>query len=157
MIKSWMIIGGITFLLGLSGGLVTPKGVQWFNRLRRPNWLTFEKAIPIIWTIVFTCGAWSAVLVWEQDPGSSRTWLLMGIYLLLELVTLAYSPVMLGVQSLKVGTIIGGTGLLLAILLTILVAQVSGWAALLLAPYLIWSPIGTYTTWEMARLNPLDG
>jgi translocator protein len=156
MIKSWMVIGGITFLLGLGGSLVTPKGVQWFKRLRRPRWLTFEKAIPIIWTVVFTCAAWSAVLVWEQDPGSSKTWLLMGGYLLLELVTLAYSPVMLGMQSLKVGTIIGGTGALLAVLLTALVAQVSGWAALLLVPYLIWSPIGTYTTWEMARLNPLE-
>jgi tryptophan-rich sensory protein len=156
MIKSWMVIGGITFLLGLGSSLVTPKGVQWFNRLRRPSWLTFEKAIPVIWTIVFTCGAWSAILVWEKDPGSSRTWLLMGVYLLLELVTLSYSPVMLGVRSLKVGTIIGGAGALLGILLTILVAQVSGWAALLLVPYLIWSPIGTYTTWQMAQLNPLD-
>jgi tryptophan-rich sensory protein len=24
----------------------------------------------------------------------------------------------------------------------------------LLVPYVIWSPIGTYTTWEMMQLNP---
>ncbi|HEY9813633.1 MAG TPA: TspO protein, partial [Candidatus Sericytochromatia bacterium] len=26
----------------------------------------------------------------------------------------------------------------------------------LLLPYVIWSPIGTYTTWEMMKLNPND-
>jgi len=156
MIKPWMVIGGITFALALAiGSLVTPKGTQWFNRLRRPDWLSFEKAIPLIWTFIFTCGAGSATLVWQKDPGSSRTWLLMGLYLLLELVTLAYSPVMLRRESLKVGTLIGGTGAILAGILAILVAQVSNLALILLIPYLLWSPIGTYTTWIMARLNPL--
>ncbi|HEY9628893.1 MAG TPA: tryptophan-rich sensory protein [Coleofasciculaceae cyanobacterium] len=157
MIKPWMIIGGIMLALALAiGSLVTPKGTQWFNRLTRPRWLTFEKAIPFIWTFVFTCGAASATLIWEEDPGSSQTWLLMGLYLLLELVTLAYSPIMLRMQSLKVGTLIGGAGAVLAVILAIWVAQISGWALILLIPYLIWSPIGTYTTWAMSRLNPLD-
>ncbi|MBD3880528.1 TspO/MBR family protein [Phormidium tenue FACHB-886] len=157
MIRPWMIIGGVTFVLAMAiGSIVTPKGVQWFRRLRRPAWLTFEKAIPVIWTIVFTCGAWSATLVWQQDPGSSRTWLLMAFYLLLELVTLSYNPAMLLTRHLRVGTAIGGTGAVLGLVLAILVSQVSGTAALLLLPYLIWAPIGTYTTWEMARLNPQD-
>jgi tryptophan-rich sensory protein len=157
MLKSWMVIGGITLLLGgLAGVLVPPRGNKWFRRLRRPRWLTFEKAIPIIWTTIFICGAWSATIVWEQDPGSSKTWFLMGFYLLLELITLSYTSVMCTVRRLNVGTIIGGTGLILAILLAIMVWQVSGWAALLLLPYLLWSPIGTYTTWEMSRLNPTD-
>ncbi|MDP5339611.1 MAG: TspO protein, partial [Nodularia sp. (in: cyanobacteria)] len=26
----------------------------------------------------------------------------------------------------------------------------------LLVPYLLWSPIGTYTTWKMISLNPQD-
>jgi translocator protein len=157
MIKPWMVIGGITFALALAiASLVTPKGIQWFKRLRRPNWLTFEKAIPLIWTFIFTCGAGSATLVWEKEPGSSQTWLLMGLYLLLELVTLAYSPVMLGMQSLKVGTIIGGAGAIISVILAILAAQISNLALILLIPYLLWSPIGTYTTWVMSQINPLD-
>jgi translocator protein len=27
------------------------------------------------------------------------------------------------------------------------------WAAVLLIPYLLWSPIGTFTTWQMDKLN----
>ncbi len=156
MIKSWMVIGGVTLLVGFGSALIRPRDVRWFARLRRPRWLTFEALIPVIWTVIFVCGAWSAYIVWEKDPGSTRTWLLMGLYLLLEVVTCSYTAVMLWVHSLKVGTIIGGTGAILGILLTLLVLPISGWAALLLLPYDLWSPIGTYTTWEMIKLNPGD-
>ena len=152
MIRSWMVIGGITFLVALFANLITPKDIQWFKRLRRPSWLTFEKAIPLIWITVFICGAWSAYIVWEN----TRNWLLMGFYVLVEIVTVAYNPGMLRLRSLKVGTIIGGIGAILGILLALTVLPISGLAAALLLPYVIWSPIGTYTTWEMMRLNPVN-
>lgn len=158
MLQPWMIIGGITLLLGiLGGGLVRPSGIKWFKRLQRPRWLTFEPLIPVIWTFVFTCGAISAIQVWEQDPGSSKTWFLMGFYVLVELVTLAYSPATLFLKNLKVGTIVGAVGFVLALILAITVFPISRSATLLLLPYLLWSPIGTYTTWEMMRLNPQEG
>ncbi|PPS39803.1 TspO/MBR family protein [Chroococcidiopsis sp. TS-821] len=156
MIRSWMVIGAVAFLVALGANLITRGDRQWFKRLRRPGWLTFEPLIPIIWTIIFICGAWSAYIVWEANPGTSFTWLLMGCYLLLEIVTVAYTPVMFRTRSLRVGTIIGGTGAIIGLLLTLTVLPISGWAALLLVPYLLWSPIGTYTTWAMMRLNPAD-
>ncbi len=152
MIRSWMVIGGVTLLVALGANIITPKDVKWFKRLRRPSWLTFEAAIPIIWTIVFICGAWSAYIVWEN----TKNWYLMGFYLLVEIVIIAYNPVMLRTHSLRNGTIIGGTGAILGILLTLTVLPISIWAAALLLPYIIWSPIGTYTTWEMMKLNPQD-
>ena len=152
MIRSWMVIGGVTLLVALAANFFTPSDRQWFKRLRRPRWLTFEAAIPLIWTIIFICGAWSAYIVWE----STKSWLLMGLYLLLEIVTIAYTPVMFRLRSLRVGTIIGGIGAVIGILLALVVLSISGWAALLLLPYVLWSPIGTYTTWEMSRLNPED-
>ena len=155
MIKSWMVIGGVTLLVALAANFFSKQDRQWFQRLRRPRWLFFEAAIPLIWTVIFICGAWSAYIVWEE-PSSGRNWLLMGFYLLLEIVTIAYTPVMFRLRSLRVGTIIGGTGAILGVLLTLTVLPVSGWAALLLLPYVIWSPIGTYTTWEMMHLNPAD-
>jgi len=157
MIKSWMVIGGIALLLAILGSsILHPKGVQWFNRLRRPQWLTFEKLIPLIWTFVLTCGVWSAVQVWEQDPGSTKTWTLMAGYLLLELAILAYSPALLIGRSLKLGTIVGAVGFVIGLILAIAVLNVTDSAALLLLPFLLWSPIGTYTTWVMLQLNPTE-
>jgi translocator protein len=156
MIKSWMVIGGVAFLVALAANLITPSDRQWFKRLQRPRWLTFEAAIPVIWIVIFICAAWSAYIVWEKTPGATSTWLIMGLYLLLEIITIAYTPVMFRLRSLKVGTILGGTGFIIGALLILAVLSISGWAALLLVPYFLWSPIGTYTTWEMIKLNPQD-
>ncbi len=156
MIKSWMVIGGVAFIVALAANVIGPEDRKWFKRLQRPRWLTFEAAIPLIWTVIFICGAWSAYIVWERNPGTTATWWLMGLYLLLEVATIAYTPVMFKLRSLKIGTIIGGTGFVIAVVLALFVLQVSGNAALLLVPYLLWSPIGTYTTWAMTKLNPTE-
>ncbi|MUL35397.1 TspO/MBR family protein [Gloeocapsopsis dulcis] len=154
MLKPWMVIGGITLLIALATLFLRPRDTQWAKNLKRPKWLVFEPLIPVIWTIVFTGGALSAATIWERDPGSLPTWLLMGLYLLLEIITVTYIPATLRSHNLKVGTILGGSGVILGIILILLVWNISGVAALLLLPYLLWSPVGTYTTWEMMQLNP---
>ena len=156
IIPSWLVIGGVTILVALVGNRLSSKDIRWFKRLRRPQWLTFEWAIPFIWMFIFICGAISAYLVWETDPSSLTTWLLMGFYLLVEVAIVAYTPVMCKLRSLKVGTIIGATGFFLGLILTLMVFPISSWAGFLLLPYLLWSPIGTYVTWQMMHLNPRD-
>jgi tryptophan-rich sensory protein len=156
MIKSWMVIGAVTFLIEFGSFLITPRDVKWFATLRRPRWLVFEPLIPIIWNVILICGAASANIIWQKNPGSWFTWLLMGLYLLLEIITVAYIPMMLRLRSLRTGEIIGATGLVLSILLTVSVLPISVVAALLFVPYLAWSPIGTFTTEELVQLNPED-
>lgn len=157
MIPSWLPIGIVTLAVPFSfNRLISSKDFRWFKRLRRPNWLTFEWAIPFIWITVFICGAWSAYNVWESNPGTISTWLLMGFYLLVEIAISLYTLVMCKTRSLKVGTIIGGTGFFLGAILAVTILPISKTAFLLLLPYLLWSPIGTFVTWQMMQLNPMD-
>ncbi len=156
MIKSWMVIAAVTFLIEFGSFFITPRDVKWFARLSRPRWLVFEPLIPFIWTFIFICGAASANIVWQKNPGGLITWVFMGFYLLLEIITVAYIPLMLRWRSLRVGEIVGSSGVILGVLLTISVLPISKLAALLLVPYLIWSPVGTYTTEELIQLNPQD-
>ncbi|WP_013321984.1 TspO/MBR family protein [Gloeothece verrucosa] len=154
MLPSWLVIAIVTVAVAVVFNRLSSNDIRWFNHLRRPPWLTFEKAIPAIWTFIFICGAWSAYIIWEADAGSRNTWFLMGFYLLLELVIIAYTPVMCKLKSLTVGTIIGGLGFVLGFILALIVIRIVVWAFVLLLPYLLWSPIGTYVTWAMIRLNP---
>lgn len=157
MIPSWLAIGIVTLAVPFTlNRFISSKDFRWFKSLRRPDWLTFEGAIPIIWTIIFICGAWSAYNVWEANPGTLSTWLLMGFYLLVEITISLYTLVMCKTRSLKVGTIIGGTGFFLGLILAILVLPISTTAFWLLVPYLLWSPVGTFVTWQMMQLNPID-
>jgi len=154
MFQPWMIIGGVTFLVALGTFFLRPRDVFWATRLDRPQWLFFEPAIPFIWTVIFICGAASATLIWRTEPGSLKTWLLMGWYLIIEILTVAYIPATLWTRSLAVGTWLGGMGAVLAIALFPVLWPLSHTAALLLVPYILWSPIGTYTTRRMIDLNP---
>ncbi|MBH8573797.1 TspO/MBR family protein [Nostocaceae cyanobacterium CENA369] len=156
MISSWIVIAAVTFLIAIGSFLITPRDVKWFVQLSRPQWLVFEPFIPLIWTVIFICGAASANIVWQKNPGSLITWLLMGLYLLVEIITVAYIPLMLRFRSLKTGEIIGLVGLISAIVLAVCVLPISGLATILLIPYLVWSPIGAYTTEELRQLNPED-
>ena len=157
MIPSWLAIGIVTFAVPLTlNRFLARKDFRWFMRLRRPKWLTFEWAIPFIWITIFILGAWSAYNVWEANPGYLSTWLLMGFYLLVEITISLYTLVMCKTRSLRVGTIIGGTGFLLGAILAVIIAPISNTAFWLLIPYLLWSPVGTFVTWQMMQLNPLD-
>ena len=157
MIPSWLAIGLVTIAVPFTfNRLISSRDFRWFKHLRRPDWLTFESAIPVIWTIVFICGAWSAYNVWEANPGATSTWLLMGFYLLVEIAISLYTLVMCKTRSLKIGTIIGGTGFFLGAILAVTVLPISKTAFWLLLPYLLWSPVGTFVTWQMMQLNPID-
>ncbi len=149
-----MAIGAVIFLVSLGANLVSPDDTKWFKQLRRPQWLTFEVLIPVIWTVILICGGISAYYVWEKELGSFKGWSLMSLYVLLEIVIIAYVPVTLRTRNLKLGTWVGLVGFGLGLALTLAVWTVTQGSALLLVPYLIWSPIGSYTTWAIARLNP---
>jgi tryptophan-rich sensory protein len=151
-----MIIAIVTFAVSLGSFLIQPKAdIRWVKRLNLPRWLAIvEPVIPVIWTVIFTSGAISAWLVWRADPGSLKTWLILGFYLLVEVVTVAYIPLTLRLRSLAIGTVIGGFGAVLGYVLAIAVLPISPLATLLLLPYLIWSPIGTYATRELIDFNP---
>jgi tryptophan-rich sensory protein len=152
-IPAWLVIGAVAFLVTLGSAWVSPEDNRWFRRLRRPRWLTFEFLIPLIWTSIFICAAWSAVLTWNAAPRKATTWGLMLGYLLLEVVVIAYVPVTLRLRSLWWGTGIGGLGFFIGLALCGFVWPLSALAGGLLIPYLLWSPIGTYTTYVMAKLN----
>lgn len=153
MIPSWLVIGGIGFLISLLINRIPTEDLRWFFRLRRPTWLTFEFAIPFIWIFIFVCIVLSASIIWDTDINMIKKISLMICYLVLEIMILAYTRVMCAMRSLTVGTLIGGAGFLLGLLLAILVFFTNKSALYLLIPYLLWSPIGTYVTWAMIPLN----
>ena len=156
MIPSWLVIAGVTFLAASIVNRIPNEDRRWFDRLRRPQWLTFERAIPFIWIAIFTLGVISASEVWKIAPNTVKTWLLMAVYLLWEIAILAYTRLMCKFRSLKLGTIVGAIGFAIGLILTILVFPVSNKAGWLLVPFLLWSPVGTFVTWQMITLNPED-
>jgi len=145
------VAAGIVIIAwGVNVGIPYRCDYAWFRRLRRPGWLTFEGAIPWIWTVIFGCGGLSAVWVWEQGLG----WGWMVGYGILEVLILVYMPVLCGLKNLRAAAIVGLTGWAWGAGMAVLLWPLCPKAVWLLLPYLLWSPVGVYVTWELIRLNP---
>lgn len=122
---------------------------RWFLQLRRPGWLTFERWIPLIWLVIYACFYASALISWN----AGGRWDLLVGYLVLLVLVQSYTLVICRTRRLRNGTAIGFIGWVWGLALTLAVAPLSGFAWLLLLPYLLWSPVGTLVTWQMQRLN----
>jgi tryptophan-rich sensory protein len=143
----------LVVLVGVGAGF-NPSREQfaWFLRLRRPAWLVFESLIPAIWLVIYVSFYGSALLAWRASWSLG----LMGGYLGLLLLVQSYTWLICRTRSLARGTAIGLAGWLWGGALTVLVLGPSPVAALLLLPYLLWSPLGALVTWQMQRLNRTD-
>jgi tryptophan-rich sensory protein len=109
----------------------------------------FEGLIPLIWLLIYGCFYISAWLTWQASW--SALW--MATYLLQLVLVQSYTLLICRSRSLGRGTAIGFAGWVWGIALTLGIRAVSPLAAALLLPYLLWSPVGTWVTWQMRQLN----
>lgn len=154
MIPAWVLITLVAITVAVALNRLSVNDNRWFFRLKRPPWLTFEGLIPFIWVFIFICGIASASLTWAATANWVGRWGLMGGYLAVEVAIMAYTPVMCKLRSLTFGTAIGAIGFILGCILATQVWPQSRLAFAFLLPYLLWSPIGTFVTWQMIWLNP---
>ena len=145
---AWLVIAAVILLVAI-GLNPSREDWAWFMRLQRPRWLSFERWIPLIWTSIYACFYAAALLTWQ----AGGRWLPMAGFLVLLVLVQSYTMVICRTRRLASGTAIGFAGWLLGVALAAVVAPLSGRAALLLLPYLLWSPVGTFVTWRMERLN----
>jgi tryptophan-rich sensory protein len=143
----------ILLVMGLVIAVLTPSRRQfaWFLGLRRPRWLTFERWIPLIWSLIYLCFYASALLRWRAG-GEAAPLAMAGCLVLLVLVQ-SYTLLICRTRRLAWGTAAGAAGWIWGLGLALALRPASPEAALLLVPFLLWSPIGTFVTWRMQRLN----
>jgi tryptophan-rich sensory protein len=143
----------ILLVMGLTIAVLTPSRQQfaWFLRLRRPRWLTFERWIPLIWSVVYLCFYASALIRWQV--GGTTAALTMAAYLVLLVLVQSYTLLICRTRRLVWGTAAGLSGWFWGLGLALALLAASRPASLLLVPFLLWSPIGTFVTWRMQKLN----
>ena len=122
---------------------------SWFLQLRRPAWLSFERLIPLIWIGIYIGLYASALLAWNASGSLG----LQAGYLLLLVLVQSYTWLICRTRRLANGTVVGFAGWAWGVALALIVSGSSRNAALLLVPYLLWSPVGTLVTFQMQRLN----
>ncbi|MEI6032271.1 MAG: tryptophan-rich sensory protein [Synechococcaceae cyanobacterium ELA739] len=128
----------------------TRKDFAWYQGLRRPEWVTFSAFIPLIWLLIHACFYLSALISW----GIRSSWTLVFAYVLLLILVESYTWLMCCSRRLSAGTLLCLIGWSYGLILTLLVLTIAPSAALLMLPYLLWTPVEALITWQMRQLNP---
>ncbi|MFZ0409245.1 MAG: tryptophan-rich sensory protein [Cyanobium sp.] len=128
----------------------TRKDFAWYQGLRRPSWLTFSASIPLIWLLIHACFYLSALISWS----ARNSWNLVLAYVVLLIQVEGYTWLMCRSRRLSAGTMICLISWTYGLFLTMLLSTISLSSALLMLPFLFWTPIEGLITWQMRQLNP---
>lgn len=128
----------------------TRKDFAWYQGLRRPEWLTFSAFIPLIWLLIHACFYLSALISW----GIRSSWPLVFAYVVLLILVESYTWLMCRSRRLSAGTLLALIGWSYGLILTLLLLTISPPSALLMLPFLMWTPFEALITWQMRQLNP---
>ncbi|HVV15075.1 MAG TPA: TspO/MBR family protein [Candidatus Paceibacterota bacterium] len=138
---------------GLLGSLFTAPAVGgWYATLARPDLAPPNWIFAPVWTALFLLMGIAAYLVWKRPASRGRT-LALKLFFVQLLLNVGWSLVFFGLHN-------PGAALAEIALLWVSIAatvwsfsKVSGTAALLLAPYLVWVSFASYLNFMLWTLN----
>lgn len=134
------------------GGLNTVLGA-WYNALRKPAWQPPDWLFGPAWTLIFALAALSAVTYWRREAVRAHRWRVVAAFALNGLLNMLWSLLFFRLQRPD-WALYEVMGLWLSIVLLIaLTARASGYAALLLLPYLAWVSFASFLNWTIVSLN----
>ena len=129
---------------GIAGG--------WYQSLAKPGWAPPDAWFPYVWTALYVLMGLASFLAWRAAPRGAFGWPFACF--LVQLAINAGWPFLFFGAGQLVAALLVIVGLLLAIVATVLAFRpLSGWAALLLLPYLAWTGYATAVTYAILRLN----
>lgn len=144
----------IPLAAGWIGSLATTPNIPtWYAGLAKPSFNPPNEVFPVVWTILYVLMGIAAWLVWRAPVEENRRRLALAAWLGQLIINVLWSLAFFGARSPLAGLIVIVV-LLAAIVGTILAfRRVSGWAAMLLVPYLAWVAFATILNAAILSLN----
>ena len=141
---------GLNFVAASSGGVFKPGA--WYAALSKPGWTPPNWAFPVVWGFLFAVNAWAGWLVWEV-AGTSQP-LTFTVYVGSLILNAGWSWLFFGRRRMDLALVdVSLLWLSLAVVI-VLFWSLRPFAALLVAPYLVWVTIAALLNLRMIQLNP---
>jgi benzodiazapine receptor len=150
-----LVIGILaSFAAGGIGSLFTFRAIPtWYASLKKPPYTPPNWVFGPIWTILYILMGISVFLIWQKGLATDGAMLAFILFWIQLAFNALWSIIFFGMKS-KGGGVITIIVLWLLILATIITSsRVSGWAAALLTPYIVWVSIASYLNVGVWLLN----
>jgi len=147
-----LAISYIAVLIVVFGGVLINDGIAWYYRLTLPVWHPSALVIVLVWTVIYLCGAWSLMLIWNGVRGIRFPWIVSGFGLLVFL-NLVWSISFFQLHLISVSLWVGAAFGLCVLILMGLICKVSKKASLLLLPFALWIAFALCVQYSVLLLN----
>ncbi len=143
-----------SFAAGGIGSLFTFKAIPtWYAGLKKPRYTPPNWVFGPTWTTLYVLMGTSVFLVWQKGLDNSSALLAFVLFWVQLAVNAAWSIVFFGMKSKG-----GGAATIIVLWFLILATEiasfrVSGWAGVLLIPYIVWVSIASYLNIGVWVLN----
>jgi translocator protein len=146
------IAAAAAILVATIGGLLTDVGT-WYRALRKPPWQPPDWLFGPAWTLIYTLTAGAGVLAWRAAPDAGARATVVALFAVNGLLNIAWSLLFFRLRR-PAWALIEVVPLWLSVLaLIIALVPLSGVAAWLLLPYLLWVAFAAFLNLTIVRLN----
>ena len=142
----------ISFATAGIGGALTDLG-PWYQALKQPDWKPPDAAFGVIWSTIFTLGAFSGWLAWRQAPMLHERLVVLAVFLINLCLNILWSWLFF-VQHRPDWSLVELYFLWASIVAMMVVSwRHSRLAAVLLVPYLAWVTTAGFLNQANIQLN----
>ena len=126
---------------------------SWYGALCKPSWNPPNWLFAPAWTLILGLAAWAGVLAWTAAPDAAVRWRIAGLYALNMVLHALWSPLFFTLKRPDWALIEAPLLWLSVLALMLGLAPLSGLAAWLLAPYLLWVAFAVVLNAAIVRMN----
>jgi tryptophan-rich sensory protein len=141
-------------LAGVVGSIFTTPSIPgWYAGLTKPTFNPPGWVFAPVWTILYAMMGLAAYLVYEKGPGRPEVRKALAVFAVQLVINTLWSIVFFGAHQI-LGAVVVIILLWVMILVTIrLFSKISGTAAYLLVPYILWVSFASVLTISLYTLN----
>lgn len=125
----------------------------WYRTLEQPDWAPADYVYGMAWTAIYALIALAGVTAWRKAPTTQAADMLIGLFAFNGFLNILWSLLFFRAQRPD-WAMIELVALWISIVVLIVVcARYSKFAAAMLLPYLAWVSIAGALNWEVVQLN----
>jgi translocator protein len=145
-----------TAAVAAAGGAAGDFESRWYRRLKKPDWQPSGAVIGGIWSVLYTGIATAGVLLWSRRTRPEFA-SVRALFIAQWILNAAWTPLFTRARRLDAALVDCAALTGVNVALVARAWRVRRGAAMLLAPYAVWSAFATFLTWTLLRLNGRSG
>jgi len=136
------------------GGMITEKGMPWYNTLNLPSIAPDGKLIGLAWTVIYVLATISALIVWNKLRQDKSFKIIVSLFIANAFLNWFWTYLFFGLHLIAWSVLEMILLNLVNLVLIVILGKKNLPASVLLVPYFLWVCFATYLAYSVLTINP---